>query len=525
MEATDVQTDTDTDSSDTLNANWHAVLVVEGVRTSDRREFVPGSLRWRTLPIPLLMQLQTAEQHKGSVIVGRIDRIERIDAELHGWGVFDMKSEHGKEAQRLVSEQMMRGVSIDAEVLEINKERLMAEDDGEIALIIEEAKIGAATLVSFQAFPQAVIALSDMDIPPATEDGRGEATITAARKPTPQEIAICRSECGDDENCMSSCLEKKTAASRYSLLDHALLAHAESSGPPTSWFTNPELKELTPLIITRNGRLYSHAAGWNSCHVGYPSCMKAPRSHTNYAHYLVGAVLPADCDCDSPIATGVITLGTTHADSYADPESARRHYDNTGMAVADVTVGEDEHGIWVAGALRPGITDAQVRALRGSALSGDWRWIGGNLELVGLLAVNTPGFPIPRVAAAIESGVQISLVAAGIPEDIPTSTSDSNASPSELLADLKRELEEKEQEESEEGTEEEKQEDVDTGETAEPIPDAEPTPDNSDDPSPDTSTDPATDSTTNTITLTGAPPSQLLSELRSTPTPIPSPTP
>jgi hypothetical protein len=86
--------------------------------------------------------------------------------------------------------------------------------------------------------------------------------------------------------------------------------------------------------------------------------------------------------------------------------------------VADVVAGEDEHGIWLAGGLRPSVSAEQVRELRGASLSGDWRSIGGNLELVAALAVNVPGFPVPRVQAGLAaSGVQTALVAAGVELD------------------------------------------------------------------------------------------------------------
>jgi hypothetical protein len=54
-------------------------------------------------------------------------------------------------------------------------------------------------------------------------------------------------------------------------------------------------------------------------------------------------------------------------------------------------------------------------------VSGDWRRIGGQLRLVGLLAVNVPGFPVPkmRARAVAASGQQEktvqALVAAGKP--------------------------------------------------------------------------------------------------------------
>jgi hypothetical protein len=57
------------------------------------------------------------------------------------------------------------------------------------------------------------------------------------------------------------------------------------------------------------------------------------------------------------------------------------------------------------------VTEEQVRALRASALSGDWRRHGTGLELMAALCVNVAGFPIPRAVAA--SGSPIALVAAG----------------------------------------------------------------------------------------------------------------
>src|SRR4029079_16942320 len=75
-----------------------------------------------------------------------------------------------------------------------------------------------------------------------------------------------------------------------------------------------------------------------------------------------------------------------------------------GMVAADVRVGEDEHGIWVAGALRSHLSDEDVRAFRAALLSGDWRRIAGRLELVAALAVNVPGFPVPRTRSLVASG-------------------------------------------------------------------------------------------------------------------------
>ena len=114
---------------------------------------------------------------------------------------------------------------------------------------------------------------------------------------------------------------------------------------------------------------------------------------TDYAYYRTGAVL---CDDDTLVATGPITMGTGHAELWQDANQARAHYDNTGTAVADVVCGEDEFGIWFSGAMSPDADEISVRRLRASALSGDWRTRGGNLELIDSLAVNSPGFPVKR---------------------------------------------------------------------------------------------------------------------------------
>jgi len=61
--------------------------------------------------------------------------------------------------------------------------------------------------------------------------------------------------------------------------------------------------------------------------------------------------------------------------------------------------------------LRSSATPEQIRALRASAPSGDWRPIRGALELVAVCQVNVPGFPVAR--ARVASGAVMALVAAG----------------------------------------------------------------------------------------------------------------
>lgn len=178
--------------------------------------------------------------------------------------------------------------------------------------------------------------------------------------------------------------------------------------PPREWFDNPNLPEPTPLTVTADGRVFGHIAAWESRHIGLPGDTRPPRSRANYGYFHTGVVATAGGE-DVPV--GQLTLAGGHAPLSADASMAVKHYDDTASAVADIHVGEDSWGIWAAGALRPSATDEQIRALRASAPSGDWRPINGGLELVACCQVNVPGFPIAR--ARVASGAITALVAAG----------------------------------------------------------------------------------------------------------------
>ena len=185
-----------------------------------------------------------------------------------------------------------------------------------------------------------------------------------------------------------------------------------ASASVSSDFVSPRFDRLTPLTVTPDDRVFGHLAGWGTCHIGFDGvCVTPPQSSSDYAYFHTGEVRTGD---DWKIAVGHITMGTGHAAASLRAAPAMEHYDNTGCVVADVCAGEDEFGIWVAGRLRPGVTSEQKAALAAAALSGDWRRVGGSMELVAALAVNVPGFPIPRLRAAMEDHKPAALVASGI---------------------------------------------------------------------------------------------------------------
>lgn len=186
-----------------------------------------------------------------------------------------------------------------------------------------------------------------------------------------------------------------------------LIAAAGVLKPSAAFFANPGLAKATPLTVTEDGRVFGHLATWKQCHMGVGNrCVMAPRSATGYSFFKQGSVLTAEGDT---VRVGKITLGTGHADKSFGVVPAVEHYDHTGTCVAVVNAGEDRFGVWVAGALVPEVGEVLAAQLRRSPLSGDWRRVNGNLELVAALAVNSPGFPIQEEDA---HGVY-SLVAAG----------------------------------------------------------------------------------------------------------------
>jgi hypothetical protein len=411
------------DSTGTPYRRWRMpVAVLEGVKTGDGRRIATEALTWRDLPQPLMANTQTTQGHDGAELVGRIDSAERVDASKmvdsrtgkpYGKGaqavmlsgVFTNDELAAKVAQ-LVADRFLRGVSVD--LSDVEYELMFVDDDGEpidqdaddplIGLLTGDAeemvtkgRIMGATITPFPAFEGAFIELVDENgnVGPATQPGRP----TAAQQKTALRI---RSDFSS-RTC-APCADGQP-----------LVAGGGPQYPPASWFEDPELDGPTPLVVLDDGRLVFHLALWDTCHTGYTGqCVKAPHSAINYALFRTGAVKTAE---GSLVATGPLTVDTSHAGLHDSRLAALRHYDHTGTAVADVAVGEDSFGIWCAGALRPDVTENQLRVLRASATSGDWRDWGGNLELIAILAVNTPGLPVTRQFVA--SGMPQALLAAG----------------------------------------------------------------------------------------------------------------
>lgn len=336
----------------------------EGEPTPDGRQIDQGATNFdREPPLPVMLLTETSMGHDGAKLAGAIDKVGREGDEIWAEGFFDSGSEEGREAERLVREEILQTWSPDIGDAEVEFEELegSTEMDPKGILHLTSGTLLGGTIAPFPALDSAKVALAAAgDVDPVAF---GLATVIASY-PTK---------------------------------------------PPKEWFTNPNLDKLQRYLSIENGRVFGHAAGWKECHLSYPNlCLDPPQSGHDYAYFQIGQVETASGEL---VETGPIALKGGHASLNMDHRAAQAHYDDPSTAIADVVLGEDDHGIWFSGALRPEVSEEDVRCFRASGVSGDWRKIGDRLELVGICSVNVPGYP--KVMARVASGEVVALVAAG----------------------------------------------------------------------------------------------------------------
>lgn len=176
--------------------------------------------------------------------------------------------------------------------------------------------------------------------------------------------------------------------------------------PPKNWFEKPEEGIPTDrrITISDDGRVYGYVALWNSCHTGGRGCTRPPKgspSNYEYAHH--GETLTEEGEL---IRTAVIAGGAGHAPIDEETAMVPAYYDNSGTQLMRVRYGEDENGLYFAGALWPNVTELQTAHIRASSLSGDWRFHAmwrrgsGGFDFAGACLVNIPGFTMKAKGGA-----------------------------------------------------------------------------------------------------------------------------
>lgn len=386
------QNENEEDDSERRRTNWSGVLAVEGSPTGDGREFSPESIDWPNpadVVIPLQWQKETTHggMHDVTVNVGRVTEIYRDGNSIMGSGYVDTGSEDGGEVQRRMEAGTLAGVSIVADnpddPMGFDVEYVMDEsceidpDDPEGNLedvdmrclmpekvIYHSGRIRALTLVDVPAYVEGSISLT-------TEPRR-----------------IIEEEQQDDDDEMSS---------------EALLASALQMSipevPPAEWFTEPVNKpEIGAITITDEGQIFGYLAPKNVAHRGISDRRQTvPMGNVDYSRYMNRPRHVETYAGVDRIATGPITMGCGHASTApgVDAQASMDHYDNACSIVATVRIGENRHGVWVAGALMPDVEPRQVMRMMACQLSGDWRphrEKPGKRDFTGALLVPVPGF-------------------------------------------------------------------------------------------------------------------------------------
>lgn len=442
------------------------VFAQVGVQTGDGRLITPTALRFPPGDQPLRLASEDWGMHLGAVTAGAITstRVEGDNLLASGW--VDDEIPGGAEAARLIDSGVPVGVSVDLDDVvveivdttfdehgepidgpEMAGRRALARfpsysfrlggspfaaqlrqrnvtaaagdpdvDDGDIWWVfasdeilerLVSARFRGATMVDMPAFDRAQ--MGGLDAAGAVEDAGSE---TADEASEPEAVAASSAPFHVER-------ERPVASALVADIRRSLTAGAgavayladegvETFDPPSAWFEMPEPDEHTPLHVGDDGRVWGHV--WSGgCHTASQAgqCLRAPRSSPGMPWFHTGYLVTAE---GHRIATGVLTIGGGHADENLEAVPAREHYDDVATAWADVRIVEGRFGGWACGAARPGLTSAQLRAIRGSVPSGDWRGIGTGSELIAVHQVNHPGYPAARFD---RNGRPRAIVAAG----------------------------------------------------------------------------------------------------------------
>lgn len=380
-------------------------IVVGNRKTGDRRQFDTDTLTWQevgattaSLEIPLGYQYERGHGGGGSdkvERVGRLDVLERQEGKIFARGVIDLNSPRGLEAARqmgtrdnpgtlagvsiiidedpdgpglTVEYQFAEGCDMEAEMEEFDP----ACAEPERTIVTDGARIRAVDLVDIPAFAEARLYL-DEELP---EDIEAASTDNA----------------------------EALTASAYTITIPEL--------PPADWFAEPtEVPEIGAITVTEDGRFFGYLAPKHVAHRGFQKRrVTVPVGNVDYGIWMNRATLVDDGQGGyAKIATGPITMDCGHApmSSAVKGPARQQHYDNACSVVATARVGENSKGVWIAGALIPGITSEQVARMMACQLSGDWgphREKPGKRELAGALLVPRPGFPTAHHSFTLQGG-------------------------------------------------------------------------------------------------------------------------
>ncbi len=410
---------------------WRApALTIEGIQSGDGRVISPMAVEWADLPLPLAW-LRDGDQHADMTEmcpqIGIIESMSREGQSIPGAGQIDDENPDGLEViRRMEAGTAPLGnrfpVSIDPDNWEVQIVATESEDE-EGVILMACAGRGPLNAGSVRETVRAALLAAAGDPDPGEDGGPDgvvlfEDTVDAILERyvrlRVRGATLCSVAAFDGAWIE---LEAADAEPTGDPVEPVAAALAIPARPPSWWFDvqlGGRMAEPTagddrlieqidggwavPLTITDDGQVFGHIARRDQAHRGYAGRhVPPPTSATNYREFHVGSVV---CEDGTHVATGAMTVGCDHAPESMALLAARDFYAHSGMGWCDGRITDGEFGPWFAGALRPGLTDDDVRVLRALAPSGDWRPQNGSLEMCAVLAVNVPGFPIARESLA-----------------------------------------------------------------------------------------------------------------------------
>jgi hypothetical protein len=172
------------------------------------------------------------------------------------------------------------------------------------------------------------------------------------------------------------------------------------------------------LRVNEAGRIWGYLAPAGVAHRSFPNRrVEVPMGRVDYSGWQNKAWPVAE---GHKVYTGVITMECGHASINPGDWSythRREHYENSCSVAAHARIGENRHGVWVAGALAPWLDAEQLGKLMSCQLSGDWdshKDKPGWRDFVAALLVPSPALPnrVPTASVRVAEGV---LVASSVP--------------------------------------------------------------------------------------------------------------
>ncbi len=378
-------------ASATLPIIVEGVIAQEGIASGDGRMIERGAITWEgVLPAPLLWDRQDGDH--SAMVVGSVVEVERRGDDIWSRAQLSVSDDPETQAavarvQELFNEGAV-GVSIalDDDAHELRVKRELVEEEIESLEAVQE------------------------------DEGAQEAADDLKEAETDGDRVVVYKYAADDalDVTVSGRLRHVAIVDTAALLtepDKRMAIAASGALTTSEWaglahfFDDPRFGEpgsddrlrydpgtgqwSCPVTVGEDGRVFGHVAAWGYCLRGRPDrCVTPPEGDLET---FMRAYAPAA----GGKRTGVICVGGGHAQTGVGAAEATRFYDNTGRAVADVRVGRDRYGIWLAGMTRPGAAKDDIYTLQASDVSGHWEpdQTTGRFRLCGLPAVNVGGFP------------------------------------------------------------------------------------------------------------------------------------